>query len=73
MKKRFRITQGRGHRRFQFPLPGVRSGQALFTDSFYKFLFGFSIIILASFGVLFYLSTKSEPVEHHEPTSQLAQ
>lgn len=44
-----------------------------FTNSFYKFLLGFSVILLASFGVLFYLSAQDKPIENHEPTSQLAQ
>lgn len=32
-----------------------------FTPGFYKFLLGFSVIILVSFGVLLFLGVQSEP------------
>lgn len=46
-----------------------------FTNGFYKFLLGFSIIILVSFGVLFYLGLQNDAVDERspEPESQLAQ
>lgn len=47
-----------------------------FTDDFYKFLLGFSAIILVSFGVLFFLGfqiSEPGPEEAVDPTSQTAQ
>lgn len=48
----------------------------IFTDGFYKFLLGFSVILLLSIGSLFFLGIQggdqSGP-EHTDPESQLAQ
>lgn len=45
------------------------------TDGFFKFLLGFSVIILLSFGMLVYLGFQNQPTDGgaQEPTSQLAQ
>lgn len=45
------------------------------TPGFYKFLLGFSVIILVSFGVLFLLGEQAMLIEDNatDPESQLAQ
>lgn len=45
-----------------------------FTDGFYKFLLGFSIIILISFGVLIFLGNQNAVIDDSQvdPTSQTA-
>lgn len=45
-----------------------------FTDSFYKFLLGFSAIILISFGVLIFLGNQNAAINDQEidPSSQTA-
>jgi len=52
-----------------------RNMKNFFTDGFYKFLLGFSVIILLSFGMLAYLGLNNPAPEGEQatPTTQLAQ
>ncbi len=53
MKKLFtsQRSEGKGNR---FPFPSERRGQSPFTQDFFKFLLGFSLIIIASFAIIYF-------------------
>jgi hypothetical protein len=53
----------------------TRTDSGLLTDDFFKLLFGFSIIIIVGFGVLFFLGVYSgfEPTEASPASTEIVQ